>query len=238
MRLLRKDDKGEWKEFHPHLAGSPVSVDDLGRFRFVGLPAGSYRVSADLAVNEEFISRRGDTTEGWSSFGLYSFKIYSPDATREKDAKIYKLADGQEEAGVQIEVPLSKLHTVAGSLIEKGSGHSINAGHVSVVFADDGKELASTDVSGDDDAFHLAFVPEGSYTLKITKAQDVERTEVPNPPGSVPPFQTKEKTLRSFGETTQPLVVTSDVQRVLVAVPPAGQTDTTAQAAGSGAAPP
>ncbi len=41
------------------------------------------------------------------SRSLDELKIYSPNATREKDAKTYQLADGQEEAGVQVEVPLS-----------------------------------------------------------------------------------------------------------------------------------
>ncbi|WP_263385912.1 carboxypeptidase-like regulatory domain-containing protein [Granulicella arctica] len=228
VRLFRMEDKGVWKEFHAHLSGGNASVDDLGRFRFVGLPEGSYRVSATLSVDEEFMSRRRTTIEGWMSRSLYSLQIYSPNTTREKDAKIYQLSDGQDEEGVQIEVPLGKLHSLAGSLVEKASGRPINAGHVSVLFADDGKELMSTDVSAEDDAFHLAFVPEGSYTLRVTNARDADRIEVLNPSGAVPPSNTKEKTLQSFGQTTQSITVTTDVQGLLIAVPSSNHTDAAA----------
>ena len=234
VSLFRKDPKGEWQRFNAHLGGTAGITDALGHFHLLGLPAGAYRVSIELGVDEDFISQQGGEQQGWASSPIYALRIYSPSATREKDAKTFQLTEDQEEAGVQIEVPLSKLHAVTGSLVEKGSGRSINAGHVAVLFADDGKELGSTNVNGDDSSFHLAFVPEGSYTLEVSNVQNVERTRVPNEPGSIPPYTVKERSLQGFGDASQPLVVTTDVQGILIAVPPQAQTSntsaTTAQA--------
>ena len=118
-------------------------------------------------------------------------------------------------------MPLSKLHSLSGSLAEEGTGRRINDGKVTLLNADDNTELASANVSADDDAFHLAFVPEGTYTLKITNAQDVTRTVTENPPGSFPPTQTDTKVIRSYGDATQPLIVTTALQGMIVSVPAA-----------------
>ncbi len=235
VSLWKSNDRGEWKAITSHLLGGGGTADDLGHFRFAGLPAGFYRVSVGLETSDVIMNGTFNQTEGWYMHSIYTLAVYSPAAVRAKDARTIELKDGQDESGVQIEVPLSKLHAVSGALVEKGAGRSINAGHVALVWADDGSELASTDVSGEDAAFHMPFVPEGSYTLKVTKAEDLERTEVPNPPGMIPPTETKTKVLQSFGPATQPLVVTSDVQGVLVAVPPASQTSGEAPTGETGA---
>ncbi len=55
--------------------------------------------------------------------------------------------------------------------------------------------------------------------MKVTKARDVTRTEISNGPGMMPPTHMDEKTVRSFGESSQPLVVTTDVSGLVVSVP-------------------
>ncbi len=115
----------------------------------------------------------------------------------------------------------SKMHPVSGWLAVEQGGRRVNAGRVALVYADDGTEVASADVRSEDEAFHLNFVPEGEYTLKVTKARDVTRTEVPNgPPGTVPPTHTDEKTVRTYGDASQPLVVVNEVSGLVVGVPP------------------
>ena len=156
--------------------------------------------------------------------------MFAPAATRKKDAKTIKLQDQQVSEALEIEVPLSKMHGVTGTLAEEGSGRPVNGGHVELVYADDGAELAGVDVSGEDEAFHLTFVPEGEYMVKVTKARDVARSEVSNgPPGTVPPTRTEEKTVRSFGDAKQPLVVTSDITGLVVSVPGQGSGTKAAQ---------
>ena len=97
----------------------------------------------------------------------------------------------------------------------------MNAGKVTLSYAEDGTELVSAEVSGEDEAFHLMFVPEGDYTVKVTNAADVTREEVSNGPGSMPPTHTEAKTVRSFGDASQPLKVVSDVSGLVVSVPTA-----------------
>jgi len=75
---------------------------------------------------------------------------------------VLKLGDQQASDGVEIEVLLSKMHAVTGSLAQEGSGRVVNAGHVSLVYRDDGSELAGVDVTAEDDTFHMNFVPEES----------------------------------------------------------------------------
>ncbi len=40
--------------------------------------------------------------------------VYSGDATRKSDADVFKLGPGEERAGDDITIPLSKLHSVSG----------------------------------------------------------------------------------------------------------------------------
>ena len=87
----------------------------------------------------------------------------------------------------------------------------------------------SAEISGEDDAFHLMFVPEGEYTVKVTKAADVTREEISNGPGSLPPTHTETKTVRSFGDVSQPLKVESEVSGLLLSVPPAKAAKAAAQ---------
>ncbi len=132
-----------------------------------------------------------------------------------------KVGDQEERNGVEIEVPLAKMHPVNGWLALEQGGRRVNAGRVALVYADDGTELASTEARGEDEAFHLNFVPEGEYTLKVTKARDITRTEVSNGPGVVPPTHTDEKVVRTYGDASQPLVVVNDVSGLMVNVPAA-----------------
>ena len=163
---------------------------------------------------------RSANGEGWSSEFDSKLDVYAPRAMRKKDAKPVKLGEGEDAADVSIEIPLSTMHEVSGALALEGSGHPVNAGTVTLLFADDRTKLTSGEVSGDDDRFHLNFVPEGDYILQVTGASEISRTEVPNgPPGTVPPTRTEKKTLRTFGDAEQPLKLESEVSGLVVTVP-------------------
>ena len=227
LNLWHRSAKGEWEQFKAGLLGAGfgfAGTNDVGQFRFSGMPAGEYLVSVGIMVTTVTVDRVEGVSEGWSSQFGYTLDVYAPGATRRRDAKPIKLGDGEANESVEIEVPLSKLHAVTVALVETGTGRPVNAGKLSVLFADDGTQLASTQISSEDELFHLNFVPEGSYTLKVSDAREVTRTEVPYPPGSAPPTHTEEKTLRSYGEATAPLVVTGDVSGMTIAVSPPAKT--------------
>ena len=231
VRLWRKTDEGKWDSFYPHpmLNTFGVSTDDAGRFRFAGLPAGEYRVATELSIEKIWTDNLFSSNRSWSNDGNYSIHIYQGGSVREKDAKTLKLGSGEDASDVEIEVPLSKLHTVEGSLAEQGSGRQINAGKVALLYADDGKELVSSEVSAEDGGFHLPYVPEGDYRVKVSEARDVTREEISNGPDSMPPFHTDTKTVRTFGEATQAVKVVSDVSGLIVTVPPSNDAAKTAQ---------
>lgn len=221
VTLSRKGEDGKWQGVRTGMIQSGLNTDDLGHFRHSALPAGEYRVGTELALSEIYTDSVLGQAQGWSSNFDYTLSIYSPDTTRSKDSKVVKLTEGQSEENVTIEIPLSKLHAISGSLVEEGSGRRVNGGKITLLYADDNTQLSSTDISAEDEAFHLPFVPEGSYIVKVTDAKEVMRTVTANPPGTFPPMNTETKTIRTYGDASQPLVVTSDVQGVLVSVPAA-----------------
>jgi len=220
ISLMRKNPEGKWKDFHPSTLGGMFAregADDEGRYRLSGLPDGEYLVKAEIDLTEMKVDNIfGENHSIYFNSG-YSLSVYSGGAMRPKDAKPIKLQEGEEADLSDIEIPVSKLHAVSGSVLD-ASGHVVNAAKVSIVYPDDDTELASTWVSAEDSEFHFYFVPEGEYTLKVTAARDVTREEVPYPPGTMPPTHTEEKTVREYKEAQQPLVIAGEMIGVVATV--------------------
>ncbi len=220
VQLWRRDGK-EWAVVHSDLPGraEDADVNDRGEYRFSGLFAGEYLVSVGMQLSRVVTSQSANGSTGWSSDFDSKLDVYAPRAMRKKDAKPVTLGEGEDAADVAIEIPLSTMHEVSGALAMEGSGHPVNAGKVTLLFADDRTKLTSSEVSGEDERFHLNFVPEGDYIVQVTKAAEVTRTEVPYPPGTSPPTHTETKTLRTFGDAEQPLKLESEVSGLVVSVP-------------------
>jgi hypothetical protein len=220
LSLLRKSAEGKWEDFHPSkLAGMfhSESSDDQGHYRISGLPVGEYLVKAEIRLMDMKMDNLfGDNHSIYFNSG-YTLSVYSGGALRTRDAKAIKLQEGEEADMADIEIPVSKLHAVSGSVLDP-SGHAVNAAKVSIVYPDDDTELVSANVSKDDDQFHFYFVPEGEYTLKVTSAKDVTREEIPYPPGSMPPTHTVEKTVREYQDTQQALVIAGELTGVVATV--------------------
>jgi hypothetical protein len=214
VSVLAKDKNGKWVPFHTNLIAGPFSgttTDDQGHYRISGLPAGEYLIRTTLAITDIFISGLFTESHSTANTDRYSLNLYSGDSFRPRDAKPIKLGDGEEADSADIMIPLSKLHAISGSIVEAGSGRAINAGDVAIVYSDDDTELATTEIRGEDNAFHFYYVPEGEYTLKVTDARDVTREEVPYPAGTVPPTHTVEKKLRDYDAQPQPIIIHSDI---------------------------
>lgn len=222
VALYRKDKLGKWTGFRTFMIARPSSTgtDDQGHYRISGLPAGEYLAMTDLQLSDILVDRIfSNSGYSSSSSSRYSLNIYYPDSTRQRDAKPIKLDDGQEANSVDIEIPLTRLHSVTGSVVETGTGQTVNAATVALVYPDDHSQLVSTQVSKEDGRFHFYFVPEGSYTVKVANAEQVDREEVPSPRGVFPPTHTVEKKIRDYGDAEQPLTVQNDMTGVTLAVP-------------------
>ncbi|WP_263367703.1 carboxypeptidase-like regulatory domain-containing protein [Edaphobacter bradus] len=236
IRVRRKDSSGKWVGVRiQSVAGKnrPAS-DDQGRYRIVGLPAGEYILETSLEVSENYITHLFDsaTSSGGSSSGSTKFgiRIYSGGETRQRNATHIKLNDGEDDSNEDIVIPISKLHSVTGGIVQARTGRVVNAGTAVLLYPDDNSEAASAKVDKDDSTFRFDFVPEGNYILKVTNARDVSREEIPNgPPGTFPPTHTKETTIKTYGPQQQPIVIAGDMTGVAIAVPDEAATSKAAQ---------
>ncbi len=222
MAVLQRDAKGVWTGVRTnHLAGRmSSSTDDNGAYRFTGLPPGAYLVRASVELNN-VITDHIFTSNGSTSYGDgYHLQIFPEDAFRVRDAKPVKVQEGEQATAVDVDVPLSKLYSLSGTVLRPSGAGTVNAAHVTLQFADNGDELNSTDINGDDGTFRFDFVPGGRYTLQVTRAADVQRTEVSNGKNMIPPTHTESKTLASYGDATLPLELTSDQSGVVVHAKP------------------
>jgi hypothetical protein len=218
IELLTRDKTGKLASFRAKPLGSfgPNSTDDQGRYRISGLPRGEYLVKTTLALSDIAVDRVFGQERSFSNNTRYSLDIFSGGGLRQRDAKPVKLEEGEESGAVDIIIPISKMHAVSGSVIEAGTGHVINSGSVAIVYPDDNTELVSTEISEDDNAFHFYFVPEGEYTLKVTRAREVSREEVSNGPGTFPATSTVEKKLQDFDAPPQPIIIHGDMTGIIV----------------------
>lgn len=221
MELLRQGKKGEWVDARTTQMGNAMvdnRTDDRGRYRFSGLPAGEYLVRCILEIKETLATYVFGLTGSSSVNILYSLGVFRGNAFRAKDAQTLKIDDGEDIEMIDITMPLSKMRSITGTIIEQETGHVVNAGKVALIYTDDGSELASAEVMPGNSEFHFDFVPEGTYQLVVRQARDVTREIIQNPEGYMPPSQTIEKAIRTYGTPAQDIVVVGDLSNITVPV--------------------
>ena len=59
--------------------------------------------------------------------------------------------------------------------------------------------MTDASISFDDAAFHLEYVPEGTFTLQVSGAKDLTKVQVENPVGYTPRFHEESKTVKTYG---------------------------------------
>jgi hypothetical protein len=222
ISLYRRDAKGEYKEDFGSYRFN-LTTDDRGHYRIDSLPADSYVLSANFSINESTITTMptpggNGTMQVNMQKTLFSLPLYSGSVLRRQDATVIKTDAGQETPSVDLTMPLSKLHSVSGTVITQG-GHTVNAGKVALLYADTREELTNTPISRDDNQFHFLYVPEGNYVLAVQEASDVTQIEVANPAGTTPKTRLEDKTVRTYGTAEQPLTIEGEMPAVLVTVP-------------------
>jgi hypothetical protein len=199
-------------------SGFFAQTDDQGHYRISGLPAGKYALQAELRLTK--ITYRSDEHGGSISSGSeYSMTFYSGNSTRPKKAVPFSLTPGEDRGGLNLEIPVSRLHTVRGNIISARDGHVLNGGSLQLVYSDDKSTAANTYLTNDDDAFTFSFVPEGDYILRVDGASDTEYREISNGPNQWPRTHTESHVLRQFGSAEQPIHVTGDLSGVTIAAP-------------------
>jgi hypothetical protein len=227
IRLFHKDASGKWVTLNRSYEQG-ATTDDRGNFRIPSLLADQYMIQAVLSLADTKTSSigggpKGETMEFAMMSVRFSLFFYGAGVVRQQDAKGFKLTAGQELTGQNMTLPISKLRQLNGRVAAGADGHFVNAASLSLVTRDDGKELASTDISRDDGLFHFEFVPDGDYILKVSDARDVI-WDPPAPPkgGITSPFpaQDQERVLQSYGSTETPLLISGNVLSMVATVPP------------------
>lgn len=230
--LLHKDATGHWANFYQRVLSSDKTItDDQGRFRIAGIPAGEYKMYAGLDVQDMFATDAFSWGHTQSAGSASSIQIFFGNGFRQQTAKVIKLTGGEDPSLGDIEIQMSKLHSISGTVVDVATGQIVNSGNVRLL-DDAGNAVPTTAVVGDDGSYHFAFVPEGTYTLILRGGHQIIRESMtmnlPNLPAGVPqPIRTTERPGTLYEDYSQPIIVHGDTSGVtiqLTAKPPAPKT--------------
>ena len=191
FQLLRKTDTNGWTGVGLALFNDwkiPATSDGHGRYSLTNLPAGEYKVCALLPADDE------DSAPRVCLGGTF----------RSKNASTVKVQAGETANGVDIVVPLTGLHNVAGTVTAVADGHALGRGKVQLLYADDREQARQTSLL-EDGSFEFEFVPDGRYVLQVSGAADAD------PDGGGQPKHTPAQT---YQDKEMPLIVAGDMEDV------------------------
>jgi hypothetical protein len=207
VSLLRKDKAGKWVEFGTTegLSSDGAPTDDQGNFRLTGLPPGEYLLRTTLKMEGGVVTTPGAET---TLDPDYRWDVYFGDGIRPSDAKIITLKDGEQSNGNTIEIPLSRLHSISGTILNIETGGPINSARVELHNADDDSLDTTAYITLPTGQFHFPYVAEGAYTLKVTGAVDAV------------PGKGDEKPIRTYSDASQSIIVKGEMSGVTIQVKP------------------
>jgi protocatechuate 3,4-dioxygenase beta subunit len=235
--LLRHDPKGKVNDYYPVvMVAGTIHTDDQGGYRIAGLPEGEYKLYAKLRVNEPppdpawFQGRVVSVNDLIAASSQWSeLTIYFDHGFRQADGRSVKLRSDEISIGNDIEIRLSKLHSISGTVVDATTGSAVNSATVRMLWIANDPDSSPTQIDvmnvGEDGSFHFALVPEGTYKLTVTRAKSVmhQPALVPPPPnaadGTMQPVQDTapvDKISREYSDASQPLTVTNDMSSVTV----------------------
>jgi len=189
------------------LSGLSIS-DDQGHYRISGLPPGDYIVSARIRVGQQ--SGLGAGMNLSKMMANTPLVVYAPAAFHKSDAKAVTLTAAQDLRDQAMTLNLGGLHSVSGRVASAVDHHGINSATVKLqdTVDKDFARSASVDAAGN---FTVTYVPPGTYTMKVTDAEDTEpKPKTDKEKTSI--FGPGTKTLRSYADGKQSVIVSdSDV---------------------------
>jgi hypothetical protein len=206
-----RDNKDKWVPFYSTFLQyqGDIRTDDRGNYRFSGLPAGEYLIEADMQMA---VMRNESTTVAnfYSGPGpdASSIAVYTGGVFFTKDAKPFSLKLGEERGGEDLDIPLSKLHTVSGVLLAARDGHVLNCCTVALARADDNAIVEQLVMKDGESAFSFTLVPEGDYILSA-RGQDVQYFD----------YGKWMQLLHAYSDAKQPLHVSGDTPDVTISMP-------------------
>lgn len=169
FQLFRKTDKGGFADVGLPLMDTwsiRAVSDGHGRYSLTNLPAGEFAVCTLMPTDSEQAAAR----------------VCLGNVFRRKNAKTVKVEAGETASGVDIEIPLTGMHSVSGFVNALSDGHAISHATVRLLYADDREPARETDLV-EDGTFTFEYVPEGKYILAVTDAKDeAPKTLTPGQP--------------------------------------------------------
>ncbi len=173
ITLWRLNDQGTPGIFE--LIGIPnrPATDDRGVYRIYGLPAGRYQVSVGQ------IQREGVAVMMTTRRTFYP-TTFHPDATSASQAKVVEVSEGDEAAGIDINIGrLRKTQDVFGRVVDADTGQPMAEKEVAYLrFIGDpprisgfGGKAQRTDAQG---AFHLPNLLPGKHSIYVSRTREDE----------------------------------------------------------------
>jgi hypothetical protein len=180
--------------------------DDQGHFRLSGLPPGDYVVQATIQAGQQ--TGLGAGMNLGKLMGYKPLILFAPAAFHKSGAKVVTLKAGEELRDQQVTLNLNGVHSVSGTVTSAADRHGINSGTVMLTDSND-KDFARSATLDAVGNFNITFVPPGTYTLKVSNAEDTE-PDTDKKTGKEKKstfFGASEKTLRSYADDKKSVVV-------------------------------
>jgi hypothetical protein len=191
FQLFRKSKKDWGVVGLPFLSDWSINTvsDSHGHYAVDDLEAGEYIVCAMMPVDSEDVALR----------------VCNGNVFRRKNAAIVKVSTGETVHGIDIEIPLSGLHTISGRVEAVADGHPPSQATVTLLYADD-REPARKMAIDKDGSFLFEYVPEDNYVLRVSDAADSADDDASSGDGQRSPVA------RRYLSKEMPLRVQSDLK--------------------------
>lgn len=214
---MHKDQKGKWVGSifsGVIIGGNTARTDDLGHFRLSGLRDRDYILAAQIERTD--LLAVGPHASGLSGFTRSDTTIYSGDTPHIRDAVSFHVGPGEEHTGEDITIPLSKFHMVSGVITAAVDGHAISAANVQIVDADSKRTITSAEIARDG-TFRIDSVPEGTYLLRVTNAEDTQVQDLAT--GGDHNFVfSRESATHRYADLEQSLKINGDIPNLVLSV--------------------
>jgi hypothetical protein len=205
FELFRKTATGDWAGVGLPLIDTwtiQATSDSHGHYSVTNLPAGEYKVCTLMPTDTEQAASR----------------VCLGNVYRKKDAKSVKVVAGENASGTDIEIPLSGLHKVSGSVSALVDAHPIAHGTVRLLYADDRELARQTDLDENGD-FEFDYVPDGKYILAVSDAHDEEKKDAGTSKGDQQSQTTQSVPTLIYADKEMPINALNDLGNLNFSLP-------------------
>lgn len=140
-------------------------TDDEGRYRLPGLPPGKYNIEVQIWADGEIrMNGNGQGARRSGGISRQALTIYSPDSFRKPDAKAIEIKSDEPHLDTDIQVNMSKVHSVSGMAFMGEDHRPLTNADASL---EDGADFRESIPVQADGSFHFDYVPHGAYKLSV-----------------------------------------------------------------------